>query len=98
NRKSPTYKPKKISRLDESSSHYYYRFKTEEELEEEFGEDWEFLIDNKYMWNSEYMDYLLGTKLDITDEDILKAKTTRYGTKYIIIPNNPDLSGLNIQE
>ena len=90
----PSYKPKKISRLNESSL-YFYRVKTQEELEEEFGNEWGYIIDDEYMWNSEYMDYLLGQKLDISEEDVEYAKNN---TKYVIVPNDPRISGLDIRE
>ena len=60
---TPSYKPRKIERTLESvNSKHEYRFKTEKEFIDEYGDNWNHRIN----WNSyNDMDYLFGTKLDI---------------------------------
>jgi len=74
----PTYKPKKFI-YESNTKKYKYRFKTEEELLDEFGDNWHEEVD----WNDEgYMDYLLGTDIDekyIEEDD--------YGIREFYIPN-----------
>jgi hypothetical protein len=56
--KSPSYKPKKIKRIIESNNKYPYRFKTNQEFIEEYGENW---INSGIDWNDgNEMDYLFG--------------------------------------
>ena len=43
---------------------YTYRFKTEDELRKEFGCRWQ---ETCYMNNEGFMDYLLGTEVDVPD-------------------------------
>jgi len=53
----PNYKPKKF--VYESNKHYPYRFKTREEFDKEFKEDWE--TNDNVNWSESGMKFLIGT-------------------------------------
>lgn len=83
---SPSYKPRNI--IKESTQTSYYRFKTREELEKEFGDNWM----NLNWWNS-FMDKFLGMELPpIVDNDYIEKTKDIDGSglEYIILPRNID--------
>ncbi|MFW6225606.1 MAG: hypothetical protein ACOC3V_01440 [bacterium] len=81
----PSYKPRKLNRLTESNKPYIYRIKTEEELNEEYGEDWFNFIIQRYNWYSPNMNYLFGKKFDFIDSNYLESNKY-YGDDNIKIP------------
>ena len=57
----PSYEPKKIERTLESNKYYPYRFKTEQEFINAFGEDWNDVISERGPnWAGEEMNHLFG--------------------------------------
>jgi hypothetical protein len=95
------YKPKKIVRsietVDEGVSHWTYRYKTEEEFEEQYGANWREQIqyenpsDVGVSWAHD-MDYLIGLPCDIEDIDMTENQryhlpTDKNSRGYWIITN-----------
>jgi hypothetical protein len=77
----PNYKPKKFNKLTESNTYQYpYRFKTEEEMIKEYGEDWRD-ADNTSLdpnWtdtsmSDDGMDNLLGTEYPYNENELDKG-------------------------
>jgi len=60
---------------------FKYRFKTEEELLKEFGRNW---ADRCNMNNEGYMNYLLGTPIDVQEDQINENGDV---ISHIIVPN-----------
>ncbi len=76
---SPSYKPRKIDRTLESNVFYPYRFKTEEEFIEEFGEDWkDALIDSGGPnWTTAgEMDHLFGKDFPFKENELNLTDST----------------------
>jgi len=61
------YQPKKF--VYESNKYYPYRFKTEEEMEEEFGPEWWDDAFGETGWNND-MDHLLGTLYPYQEDEV----------------------------
>ena len=70
----PSYKPRKIIRESIQNKDYYYRFKTEKEFREKYGEYW---YEDRIDWDYDRMNYLFGTKLEYDFPD---------SKNYILIP------------
>ena len=65
---SPRYEPRRFVR--ESNEWFPYRFKTREEMEQNYGPEWEYQYDfDEAGWNPE-MNHLLGTLYPYTQEQI----------------------------
>ena len=55
-----------------------YRFKTKKEFIDEFGDDWRSIVPRKF---PDWMDYLLGKEIDLTDHNLIYAT---YGRSDIV--------------
>lgn len=74
----PSYEPRKIERTLESMKFYPYRFKTEKEFIDTFGEDWRDVItDRGPNWADGGMDHLFG-KVFPFDKSKLNSKDNDY--------------------
>lgn len=104
---APTYNPKKIDRTLEGLEYRPYRFKTEQEMIDEYGEDWRNHNEGTYF--DEGMDYLLGMPLehgfsDDADEISIPRKDNEDNVWWIVrsfITNNekskPDYSPRRVE-
>ena len=78
---------------------YPYRFKTQEEFEEEFGSDWRNIV--RYNWASPRMDYLFGTEypFNITEDDFMNNSLSELGvwsvSNNMLIKNKPTIPSYN---